>query len=151
MRRTYVGAELRRLVARRADWICEYCLIHEDDTYVGCGIDHVISEKHGGPTTADNLAYACDVCNRNKGSDIGSLSATDGTLTRFFNPRTDRWGDHFALAEDGVTIVARTEIGAVTERILKLNAQPRLLERAELRETSSYPPSPARRRMFSIA
>lgn len=150
MTRTYVNAELRRLVAVRAQRICEYCLIHEDDTYVGCGMDHIVSEKHGGATTPENLAYACDVCNRNKGSDLGSLSP-DGTLTRFFNPRIDHWADHFALAEDGVTIVARTEIGAVTERILKLNAQPRLLERAELRETSSYPPSPARRRMFSIA
>jgi hypothetical protein len=50
-----------------------------------------------------------------------------------------------------VTIVARTEIGQVTERILKLNVQPRLLERAVLRETSSYPPALARRRMFGIA
>lgn len=150
MTKAYVSAELRRLVAKRADHICEYCLIHDDDTYVGCGIDHIISEKHGGPTTPDNLAFACDVCNRNKGSDLGSLSP-DGVLTRFFNPRTDRWGDHFALAEDGVTIVARTEIGQVTERILKLNVQPRLLERAVLRETSSYPPPLARRRMFGIA
>ncbi len=150
MTKAYVSAELRRFVARRADRICEYCLIHDDDTYVGCSIDHIVSEKHGGATTPDNLAYACDVCNRNKGSDLGSLSP-DGALTRFFNPRSDRWGDHFALAEDGVTIVARTEIGEVTERILKLNAQPRLLERAELRETSSYPPPLARGRMLGIA
>jgi hypothetical protein len=147
--RTYVNAELRRLVAVRADRICEYCLIHEDDTYVGCGMDHIVSEKHGGATTPENLAYACDVCNRNKGSDLGSLSL-DGTLTRFFNPRVDHWADHFALDEDGVTIVARTEIGRVTERILKLNTEPRLLERLELRETSSYPPPLARRRMLSI-
>jgi len=148
--KAYVSAELRRLVANRADRICEYCLIHDDDTYVGCSVDHIISEKHGGPTTPDNLAFACDVCNRSKGSDLGSLSP-DGVLTRFFNPRTDRWGDHFALAEDGVTIVPRTAIGEVTERILKLNVQPRLLERAVLRETDSYPPPLARRRMFGIA
>ena len=70
---SYVSAELRRLVANRADHLCEYCLIHEDHTYFGCQMDHIISEKHGGPTEVDNLAYACVFCNRAKGSDIGSM------------------------------------------------------------------------------
>jgi hypothetical protein len=52
--RSYVGEELRRLVAARAEHICEYCLIHEDDTFLGCEVDHIISVKHGGPTVADN-------------------------------------------------------------------------------------------------
>jgi hypothetical protein len=32
-------------------------LIHEDDTYLGCQVDHVISEKHGGETTAMILGF----------------------------------------------------------------------------------------------
>jgi HNH endonuclease len=39
---------LRWFVATRADHLCEYCLIHAEDTFVGCHIDHIISEKHGG-------------------------------------------------------------------------------------------------------
>ena len=69
----YIGADLRRLVALRAERLCEHCLIHEDDTFYGCEVDHIISEKHGGPTREDNLAYACLFCKRNKGSDIASL------------------------------------------------------------------------------
>ena len=42
---SYVSAELRRLVAARANGVCEYCLIHETDTWLGCQIDHVISEN----------------------------------------------------------------------------------------------------------
>ncbi len=57
MGKAYVNAELRRLVVTRAERICEYCLIHEDDTYFGGGVDHIISEKHGGATAADNLAF----------------------------------------------------------------------------------------------
>ena len=71
--RSYVGPALRRLVATRADRLCEYCLIHEDETYFGCEVDHIISEKHSGPTSADNLAYACAYCNRAKGADVGSV------------------------------------------------------------------------------
>ena len=73
---SYVGVELRRLVQSRAKQICEYCLMHEADTYAGCQVDHIISEKHGGLTSADNLAHACAVCNRGKGSDIASLSSS---------------------------------------------------------------------------
>jgi hypothetical protein len=59
MSETYISAELRRLVAARAEGLCEYCLIHEEDTFFGCEVDHIISEKHGGSTDAGNLAYAC--------------------------------------------------------------------------------------------
>ena len=33
----------------------------------------LISEKHGGSTSLDNLALWSTTCNRRKGSDIGSL------------------------------------------------------------------------------
>ena len=48
---SHVPIELRRFVAERAGRICEYCLIHEQDTYAGCQMDHVISEKHDGPVS----------------------------------------------------------------------------------------------------
>jgi 5-methylcytosine-specific restriction endonuclease McrA len=70
---TYISAELRRLVTSRAGQICEYCFIHEDDTLYGGEVDHIISEKHDGATTEDNLALACFFCNRRKGSDLGSI------------------------------------------------------------------------------
>jgi hypothetical protein len=104
---SYVAAALRRLVAARAGGVCEYCLLHEDDTFFGCQVEHVIAEKHGGATTADNLAYACVFCNQYKGTDIASLSEAE-QLTRLYNPRTDRWADHFRLDQDGITIRALT-------------------------------------------
>ena len=71
MSSSYVGAPLRRQVAEQADSHCEYCLIAEAETFFGCEVDHIISEKHGGATQLDHLAYACAFCNRHKGSDIG--------------------------------------------------------------------------------
>lgn len=44
----YIPRELHILVVERANYLCEYCLIHEDDTFVGCQVDHIISLKHGG-------------------------------------------------------------------------------------------------------
>ena len=129
MSSAYISAALRQQVRLRADHRCEYCGISELLAF-GCQLDHIISEKHGGPTTAENLAYPCNYCNRHKGSDIASL-ADDGTLTRLFHPRLDRWAAHFAWV--GLLIQARTAVGQATIRLLRLNAAERLLERENLR------------------
>jgi hypothetical protein len=149
MSTTHIPAEMRREVTLRARHLCEYCLIHADDTYWGCQIDHIISEKHGGATTVDNLAHACTFCNRNKGSDVGSLLAAknpqERQFVRFFNPRIDRWSDHFRL--DGIGITPLTNIGKVTANILGFNSIDRLLERQELQALGRYPSPTAQRVM----
>jgi HNH endonuclease len=135
-----VSAEIRLVVSNRADSLCEYCLIAEEDTFFGCHVDHIVSKKHRGTTTVDNLAYACAFCNRFKGSDIASVNET-GELVRFFNPRIDRWSDHFRLEE--FRIQSLTDIGEVTARILRFNDNERLLEREELNKVSRYPSAAA--------
>ena len=97
MERLYLNKEIRRLVATRADYLCEYCLISEQDTILGCAIDHIISIKHGGSSEMDNLAYCCVYCNRFKGSDIGSIILDKREFSRFYHPRWDNWGTHFKL------------------------------------------------------
>lgn len=142
---SYVSDELRRLVANRAERLCEYCLIHEDDTFFGCEIDHIVSLKHSGPAEAMNLAYACSFCKRNKGSDIASVSGVAGELVRFFNPRIDLWSEHFRL--DRSLIEPLTSIGEATARILKFNESERVLERETLIAIGRYPSKPASVRM----
>jgi len=102
----------------------------------------VVSEKHGGATALENLAYACTCCNRAKGSDVGSIAAS-GEFTRFFNPRTDRWADHFKLR--GVFIDSQTPVGEVTARILELNGSERIMERQLLARLGRFPPQSAAR------
>ena len=132
----WISAELRQAITDRANLLCEYCLIAEADTFYGCQVDHIISLKHGGSSELDNLAYACALCNRAKGSDIGSISAT-GEFTRFFNPRTDHWSEHFRL--EGSVIQPLTTIGEVTARIFGFNDSARLHEREEMIRFNKYP------------
>jgi hypothetical protein len=133
----YISDKVRSRVEKRANYQCEYCLIHQDDTFFSCQIDHIISIKHGGDNDKDNLAYSCIYCNRNKGSDIGSVLLPNRTLIRFYNPRIDKWSKHFYL--DGATIQAKTKIGEVTIKILELNNVERILERLELQDVNRYP------------
>lgn len=131
-----VTSEVRRQVFKRADFLCEYCLIAEEDTFFGCEVEHIISLKHGGSSGLDNLAYACVFCNRHKGTDVGSISES-GKFTRFFNPRIDRWTEHFRLF--GVHIQPLSVIGEVTARILRFNHSDQILEREALRSVGRYP------------
>jgi 5-methylcytosine-specific restriction endonuclease McrA len=116
---------LRRFVAERAGNRCEYCLLHENDSYSPHQIDHVISRKHGGSSKAENLAYACVRCNAWKGSDIGSLDG--GEFVPLFNPRKDRWREHFKIL--GFVFEPLTPEGRVTARLLRLNLDKRVSER----------------------
>jgi hypothetical protein len=145
MARSYISQELRRMVAKRADFLCEYCLISESDRSSRYQVEHIISLKHGGSTTADNLAYSCVFCNLNKGTDLGSIVWRTGELVRFFNPRRDFWGEHFRLDDNAIQPL--TDIGEVTARILDFNNDERILERQELIAVGRYPSASALRRI----
>lgn len=108
----------------------------EADAYYAFQIEHIISRKHGGSSELENLALACVFCNRYKGSDIASLAGT-GELVSLYNPRIDRWADHFRLA--GVRIEELTSRGEATIRILQLNHDDQVLERQVLNLRGRYP------------
>src|SRR5438105_559373 len=103
MSETYILAEVRRSVTERAAHVCEYCLLPEAQHPRPFHVDHVIGEKHLGPTVPENLALACPECNTAKGSDICTVDWPNvNERIRFFDPRTDNWWEHFQL--DGSAI-----------------------------------------------
>ena len=55
---THIPRALRRLVVKPAVNRCEYCLLPADIAFFPHEVDHVIAEKHGGKTEANNLAFA---------------------------------------------------------------------------------------------
>ena len=132
-----VSESLRRLVAERAAYRCEYCLLHEDDSFSPHQIDHIISRKHGGLSNSGNLAYACVRCNAWKGSDVGSFDTQSGTFVSLFHPRRQRWDDHFVL--HGAVFEPLTAEGKATARLLKLNLDKRVVERRLLAAVGRYP------------
>jgi len=127
---------LREQVRRRARSRCEYCLIHEDDSYARHQLDHITAVRHGGETTSQNLALACFLCNRYKGSDVAALDPSTGDVARLFDPRRQQWKDHFTL--QGALIVPLTSTGRATASLLRLNAPERVIERRELLRAGRY-------------
>jgi hypothetical protein len=132
-----IDDDLRRRIAERAGYRCEYCLVSEDDSFSRHLVDHIVSRKHGGPAHESNLAFACVRCNAWKGSDIASLDPETGQLVSLFHPRRQRWPDHFRL--DGPFIEPVTSEGRVTARLLRLNIDQRIVERRLLIAIRRYP------------
>ncbi len=143
----YITPEWKKLVAERAFFLCEYCLQFEGHASARFQFEHIISLKHGGLTVLENLAFSCVFCNRNKGTDVGTLLAPTH-FVRFFNPRIDRWRDHFEFS--GVAIYAKTEIGEATIKGLNLNQTDRLLERYALEEAGFFPHPNAKRLIGTV-
>jgi hypothetical protein len=136
----YVSAKLRQEVIERAGNCCEYCLISQEDQFFAFEIDHIISEKHAGPTISDNLCLSCPDCNAFKGSDIASIDWADAEqVTLLLNPRKGAWSEHFKL--DGTTgrIEPLTSEGRVTVFLLRINDLERITDRTLLIREDRYP------------
>ena len=127
----------RELVWRRAQFRCEYCQMPQQCDPLPFEIDHIIAEKHLGPTKPSNLALACFHCNNHKGPNIAGLDPASGELTRLFHPRNDVWEKHFQWA--GALLTGTSAIGRATVRVLEINVRHRVIHRQALIEEGVFP------------
>lgn len=79
----YISESLKKSVIQSVHNCCEYCLVENDLSFIPHQIEHIISLKHGGTTSFDNLAYACFSCNNNTGGDIGTMLLPKKIYIRF--------------------------------------------------------------------
>jgi hypothetical protein len=101
-------------------------------------IDHIVARKHHGPTLASNLALSCYHCNTYKGPNIAGIDPETAALTRLFNPRLDRWNEHFKW--EGPELVGETAVGRTTIDVLQINHPDRVEHRFLLMAEGTFPP-----------
>jgi 5-methylcytosine-specific restriction endonuclease McrA len=58
-------------------------------------IDHIIGESHGGPTSLENLAFACAICNHFKQAHLAAYLPDTEEVVKLFHPRKNDWSEHF--------------------------------------------------------
>src|ERR1022692_3663204 len=92
---SHISAQLREAVVERAGNRCEYCHLSQDSQVVTFPVDHVTPVFLTGLTELANLALACPRCNARKWKHVKAPDADTGQMVVLYNPRGDRWSDHF--------------------------------------------------------
>ena len=134
-----MDAALFRQVWQRAGSRCEYCQLSQEFDNRAFEIDHIRSRKHHGLTIASNLALSCFRCNSFKGSDISGFDPKTGKLTGLFNPRRQKWPQHFHWRD--AYLIGHTAVGRVTVAVLRINDAFRVGFREILIEEGIFPPA----------
>lgn len=133
-----VPRRLRRLVVVRAGERCEYCRLAQIGQEATFHIDHILPVVDGGKTAAANLALACVSCSLRKEARQTVRDPDTDRYLPIFNPRTDRWSDHFRW--EGAVVIGLTAKARGTIELLRLN-RPRILAiRREEMARGRHPP-----------
>jgi hypothetical protein len=131
--------KLRQQVIERARGRCEYCQTQQI-IVVSMEIDHIIPESANGKTNLDNLCLACIGCNGFKlDFQIGIDPDTEQEAS-LFNPRTQRWNDHFRWSDGGLQVIGLTATGRATIVRLRLNRGAVVNSRRHWVEAGWHPP-----------
>lgn len=130
--------EIVQQVEIRAEGRCEYCRMHQALQGATFHVEHILPSSRGGATNLDNLAWSCPGCNLRKSDRIEALDPQSGAISPLFNPRTDRWPEHFQ--RQGYRLVGQTPVGRVTVSILELNHPRRVLIRQAEELFGLFPP-----------
>lgn len=99
-------------------------------------VDHIVARQHDGGSGPQNLAFSCAHCNGHKGPNLAGIDPDTRTLARLFNPRVDRWQDHFLWV--GGILVGRSPEGRATVQVLSINAPDRVGVRLALMAEGRY-------------
>lgn len=135
-----ISAALRHRVRERANGLCEYCKapIHLSTAAFHC--DPVLPRKAAGKTDFSNLAWACPWCNTHKHTKTHAQDPQTGQQVPLFNPRRQKWQQHFVWSDDLLSIVGRTQTGRATVEALNMNRPEHVNRRKILQIAGEHPP-----------
>ncbi|AFZ60706.1 HNH endonuclease [Anabaena cylindrica FACHB-243] len=117
-----VNDATRKLVRERAKFLCEYCHSLEEASAALFAIDHIIPQSISGSSDdPDNLALACQRCNGYRYNFTTGIDPETKEIIPIFNPRKQKWSDHFIWSLDSLKIIGITPTERATCNRLDLN------------------------------
>jgi len=135
-------ARTRRWVAVRAAFRCEYCLTLAGFVPDPFCVEHILPRNEGGSHLAGNLAFSCQGCNNHKAAKTAAIDPVTSLDVPLFNPRTQRWHEHFQWTQAGTVVEGLTATGRATVEGLRLNRPALLNLRWLLVQANLHPPNP---------
>lgn len=138
---SYISESLRNQIAETDRQRCCYCLTSEANSGIPMTHDHIQPISKGGETSWENVCLACRSCNEFKGNSTESIDPLTGEFLPLFNPRLQRWSDHFIWSFDGTKIEALSAIGRATIIRLQMNNPVIIAARWRWAISGWHPPS----------
>jgi hypothetical protein len=138
----YLPLDVVRRVRDAAQHRCGYCLSPQRLVLARLEIEHIIPRSRGGTSDESNLWLGCPLCNRHKADRTWAADPQTSQEVPLFNPRHQRWSEHFRWSEDGLRIEGLTPIGRATVAALHLADDPDALTvRSYWIEAGWHPPA----------
>lgn len=116
-----IPKSLFQSLRQRAGSRCEYCHYPEILSSSPLSVDHLQPQSLGGGDDLDNLALACRRCNEIRYNFTTGIDPETQTEIMLFNPRRQKWSEHFIWSVDALRIIGQTDIGRATCNRLDLN------------------------------
>ena len=131
-------AAIVRFVHERANNCCEYCYTCRKIIGQTMHVDHILPD---GGDSLENLCLACPTCNMAKSNVVGDFDPDAESFVYFFNPRTQKWSEHFRWVDGGRQIEGITPIGRLTVERFSMNLDRLIIARTLWIKAEYHPPS----------
>lgn len=112
------------LVRHRAGGRCEYCRFPRPPFH----IEHIIAQKHGGPTVESNLAPACVRCNFHKGPNLSGIDPENEQIVHDRARR--RWRIVRRASSPSIRVTRPASMSAIRCSITRIQAASRSADSA---------------------
>lgn len=128
---------VKKLVYERANGCCKYCQTCEKNTGQAMHVEHI---KPSGDDSLDNLCLSCSNCNLSKSKATSAIDPETNEAVLLFNPREQRWAEHFRWLGKGERLLGLTAVGRATIVRLKINQERIVNARARWIVGGFHPP-----------
>ena len=140
MAEKYIPVAIQRLVLAESKGFCEYCWLHSNFSSNSFHFDHILPTSKGGLSVFKNIVRSCGGCNGYKHDKTHYRDPLTRQLCRLYNPREDKWQEHFQWSNDDLVVEGITGIGRATVELLQLNRIGSVNLRVLLKLVGLHPP-----------
>lgn len=140
--RPHIPEKVKKKVREAAGHRCGYCVSPQHLVMARLEIEHLIPLSKGGTNEELNLWLACPICNGHKADQTEAMDPETDQIVPLFNPRKQKWHEHFSWSAEGLKIVGKTPTGRATVIALFLADDPdALLVRSYWIQAGWHPPA----------
>lgn len=136
----YISDNLKTRIRQQAGDRCGYCRSLQKYVWGTLEIEHIIPKARSGSNAEANLWLACRPCNGYKSDQTHAIDPITEENVTLFNPRTQKWSEHFTWSDEGIYILGLTAWGRATVKALQMNNTTAITVRRSWVSVGWHPP-----------